>query len=231
MGGYGSGGHRWGRSRATVESCFRFDARQLGKLLTIPTGKHLCVEWTYTSGTAFYKQESGRALAAFRAGDSFFTLRFERDDETETQKIGISFSSCRFGGRRVWLHCPMCWRRVFRLYLYPHLYAREKRVNRFYCRSCMCGGLSYYLRNTKDLLSIGQERAQRAQRKLKDTTHGWDFLPDKPRWMRWNTYARLATQHQNAVELANAGSLQRLARLSFFKRDFPELADIVRRTR
>lgn len=223
MGGYGSGGHRWGRKRVTVEACYRFDARQLRKLLNAAPGAHLSASW----GWSDKRGETAQALADYRAGDPFLTLRITRDGATETQKIAISFSPCHFGGRRVWLHCPRCARRVFRLYLYTHFFAGEKRLNWFWCRACMGGGLSYCLRNTKDPLTIGQERAQRAQRKLKDTAHLWDFLPDKPRGMRWRTYARLAAQHQNAVELANVGMLRGLAR--FLKN--PELAAIARRTR
>lgn len=201
MGGYGSGGHRWGRTRVTVESCFRFDAKMLRAFLNAAPGAHLSASWGWSDN----RGETARARTDYRAGDSFFTLRVMRDGATEAQQIAISFSPCHFGGRRVWLHCPRCARRVFRLYLYTHFYAGEKRLNRFWCRACMCGGLSYYLRNTKERLRIGQERALRVKRKLGNTADLWDFLPDKPRGMRWRTYDRLAAQHKNAVALANDG--------------------------
>lgn len=70
----------------------------------------------------------------------------------DAQKIPSSFTHCRYGGQRVWLHCPRCRHRVFRLFLYPRYYLGETRLNHFWCRLCMCGGLSYELRNTKDLV-------------------------------------------------------------------------------
>lgn len=207
MGGYGSGGHRRGRVRVTVESCFRFDAKMLRNLLNAREGAPRSASWAWSD----QRGETAHARADYHAGDPFFMLRFMRDGETETQQIAISFSPCHFGGRRVWLHCGMCKRRAFRLFLYTHLYAGEKRVNRFFCRACMGAGLSYRLRNTKDLLTIGQTRAARVKHKLiargaRAGGNWWDF-PDAPKGMRTRTYLRLLEQFRAACELADVGML------------------------
>lgn len=207
MGGYNSGGHRWGRQRAAVEACYRFDAKMLRKLLTAPPGAHLAASFGWTGP----RGEDAKAIAAYRAGDSFLTLHFERSGETDKpppQKIALLFSPCRFGGRRAWFVCGLCQRRAFRLYLYPHFYMNEKRIDRFYCRVCL--GLTYDQRRSKDLVTLGQMRARRVQKQLHDTAHEWEWLPDKPKYMRWRTYDRLAAQHQNAVALANVGFMDRL---------------------
>jgi len=206
MGGYNSGGHRWGRHRAAVEACYRFDAKMLRNLFNAPPGAHLAASfgWTGTGGAA-------QAYALYRAGDSFFTLHFERSGETEKpppQRIAISFSPCAFGGRRAWFVCGLCQRRAFRLFLYPHFFIGEKRLDRFYCRVCL--GLTYDQRRTKDVLTLGQMRARRVQKKLGDTSQLWDTPPDKPKYMRWRTYERLAAQHESAVELGNTGFVERI---------------------
>lgn len=209
MGGYNSGGHRWGRQRAAVEACYRFDAKMLRKLLTAPPGAHLAVSFGWTGP----RGENAKAHAIYRAGDSFLTLHFERIGETETpapQRIAIRFSPCHFGGQRVWLVCGLCQRRAFRLFLYPHFYMNGKRLDRFYCRVCL--GLTYDQRRTKDLLTLGQMRARRVQKKLGDTSHEWQWLPDKPKYMRWRTYERLAAQHENAAALANEGFIDHIAK-------------------
>lgn len=138
MGGFGSGGHRWGHRRATVESCFRFDARQLRNFLSPPAGTHFSAVVTFRSGTQLHMRESARALFHYRAGDSFFTLQFERDGETETQKIAISSTPCRFGGKRVWLNRLIEFRKRGELTpdeefefqrLFEWLYGDQMRIN------------------------------------------------------------------------------------------------------
>lgn len=206
MGGYGSGGYRWGRQRVTAESCYRFDAKMITGLFKAQPGATARTGWTWSTTSGMTRRDTAAALVEYRAGASVIALTLVREGERETQQIRVSTTPCRFGGVRYWLHCPLCGRRAFRLYLYPRYYAAGRLLNLFWCRACMGNGLSYSARNTKDLLSIGQDRARRIARKLKgDPERLWNALPDKPKWMRWKTYARLAEQHQNAVQLADAG--------------------------
>ncbi len=222
MGGYNSGGHRWGRHRATVEACYRFDVKMLRNLLHAPPGATLAASFGWSEHGA----QSARAHAIYKGGDSFFTLHFERIGEAETpapQQIAVSFAPCAFGGRRAWFVCGLCQRRAFRLFLYPHFYMGEKRIDRFYCRVCL--GLTYDQRRTKNLLYIGQARAIRVQKQLGDTARGWDTPPRKPKYMRWHTYNRLEAKHRAACELADAFFVQSAVRR------FPELFAEFRRRR
>lgn len=209
MGGYNSGGHRWGSHRAPVEACYRFDAKMLRNLLNARPGAHLAASFGWTGA----RGEDAKALAVYCAGDSFLTLRFERTGETEKpppQQIAVTFAPCPFGGRRVWLVCGLCGRRAFRLFLYPHFYIGAKRLERFYCRVCL--GLTYDQRRTKDVGTLGQMRAQRVKKQLGDTAHHWEWLPDKPKYMRWRTYTRLAAKHRDACALAHAGFMYGMAK-------------------
>lgn len=216
MGGYGSGGYRWGRQRATVEACYRFDVKMLRNLLRAAPGATLAASF----GWSEHGEQSARARARaiYRGGDSFLTLHFERIGEAETpapQQIAVTFSPCAFGGRRAWFHCNLCGRRAFRLFLFPRYYMGEKRIEHFYCRVCL--RLTYDQRRTKCPLTLGQLRAARIQKKLGDTSRLWDLLPRKPRGMRWHTYNRLAAKHHAAREMANEFFVQSAVRR------FPEM--------
>ncbi len=52
------------------------------------------------------------------------------------QTVQLSYSSCNFGGKRVWFRCPKCNKQVGVLY-------RKPLHSLFYCRSCQ--NLSYEL--------------------------------------------------------------------------------------
>lgn len=205
------GGHRHGRKRATVEACYKLDSKQLRPLWAeIPPGKIATAAGTWTNA------EGIAAFLAFRhADEDFFSLRFSRDGKTfsDAQRIRITRTACNYGGARVWFVCPFCQRRAFRLFLYPNFYAGATRLDVFLCRRCMGQGLTYAQRNFGyDLLTLGQTRARRIQKKLRDTSHLWDTLPDKPRYMHWQTYAALCEEHERARELADEGFMQNIVR-------------------
>jgi hypothetical protein len=87
-----------------------------------------------------------------------------------------------FGGVRQWLCCPACGRRCRILY----------GGHRLRCR--LCFGLRYRCQMLQ-----GHDRAYRQAEKVArrcDPRARWgDPFPDKPKWMRWRTYRRLAEQH------------------------------------
>ena len=207
MGGLNSGGYRWGKRRTTVEACFRIDAKMLRAFVDVPEGQthSLTVGWSGAYGAA-------QAQAAYRGGDTFFTLAFRRLGAGETtQPIALSFSPCGFGGRRVWMHCGLCKRRVFRLYLPLRWLVAAIPQQRFFCRTCL--GLSYEQRRTQSTESLAQLRARRIRQKLGAPPERWDCLPFKPRGMQWSTYANLAAAHRALCEMAYAAASAHIARL------------------
>lgn len=203
MGGFGSGGRRWGAHRATVESCYRFDAKQIAGLFKTQPGQMARLGFSWNDGTA--------ALFEYiPAGAPMLTLTLVRESERAEHSIRLSTTPCLYGGVRWWLHCPWCERRVFRLYLYPRYYfsGTNERVNRFACRWCMCGGLSYYLRNEKDPYHVLMTRCGRIKKKLGGKSDYMTPLPYKPRGMRWRTYERCARQFAEAHARANEAFIE-----------------------
>ncbi len=107
------------------------------------------------------------------------------------QQIGLTWTPCRFGGRRAWFLCPHCTRRCAVVYGVNHL-------GGFACRNCM--NLSYEC-EAED--AIG--RFWRKQRKL-EARIGADG--EKPKWMRWQSYKRLC-ERIDTVEEARIATLIR----------------------
>jgi hypothetical protein len=62
-----------------------------------------------------------------------FLIHVEFYNQTVPQNIRVSWTWCKFGGSRPWMHCPFCDRRVARLF---------KGLSGYYCRSC-CGNPVY----------------------------------------------------------------------------------------
>lgn len=195
MGGYGSGGRRHGKPRVLADKCYTLsvaDLRRVGifKLTSAIDGK---MKWA--------PLDLHMVIPADR---SQIRLRIEREGERRELAIQLSQTAPHFGGVRYWLHCPLCGRRVVKLFFYPHLYAGERHLNAFWCRHCL--GLSYTSRNCNhDWLSLGQRRAMQIKGKLKDPNEYWEMPPSKPKWMRRATYERHMQKFEAAIELANAG--------------------------
>ncbi len=155
MGGYGSGGYRWGKRRATVEGCYHFDCKMLAPLFSARPNETRITYWLWSDS----RSDEMRGIISYtNAGSSSISLTIVRDEKREEQTIPISTTPCRFGGVRYWLHCPRCGRRVFRLYLYPHIFysGTNLRVNRFACR--LCYGLTYHLWREKDPYHVAMLR-------------------------------------------------------------------------
>jgi hypothetical protein len=114
------------------------------------------------------------------------------------ERIGLSFSSCHYGGKRPWFVCPMaeCGRTVAVLY---------RSGLRFLCRHCH--SLAYASQRAGRA-----ERALRRGQKIRTRLGGSPFVidpfPAKPKRMRWATYGRL-------LEQANEAELERLKALGY----------------
>lgn len=78
------------------------------------------------------------------------TLNYTAGDHSITERIGVTFTACGFGGERAWFSCPRCHERAAKLYL---------RATRFACRNCH---RLVYASQSEDLMG----RAWRVQRKL-----------------------------------------------------------------
>lgn len=229
MGGYNSGGHN--RKRVTVEACVRLDAAMLRRAglfdCTQPAGWH----WSYDNRGRHTCDVIVIAGTLPDALEFYIVPDGTPKDSTHKhrQAIHVSYTPCNYGKRRAWLYCPLCGRRVFRLFYYDHTFNRGQQVHYFACRNCY--GLTYDARRERGH-DLYQSRTKAAQAKIQEwaRAHGvtfdkdlfWDELPDKPKGMRWATYSRLATKLEEARALASeafiAGADRLIGRLENARR-------------
>ena len=106
----------------------------------------------------------------------------------EQSVIFVEKTLPNFGGTRWWLQCPMCTRRVRKLYVPP-------RRKYFACRNCY--RLTY--RSRSDCRD-GQycRRAQKIYRRLGGDFFSDSIFPPKPKGMWTRTYERLRQRAQAA---------------------------------
>lgn len=214
--GYGSGGHN--KRRTTAEACWKVDTAQLNRAGMIHPG-------TAMLGTIMFKT---RALEIRVTPDNPGELRMALvvpKQGRHEQRVMLSFTDNHYGGAsRAWFSCPLCRRRVFRLFYYDHTWNGPTQVHYLACRHCW--RLTYNLRRERGL-SKYQSQTAKASDKLKHwaALHGdWDYitdlkdlgwseLPPKPRWMRWHTYDKIATKFEDAAESSDGAFLSKM--LSF----------------
>jgi hypothetical protein len=166
MGGLGSG--RQGSGRATVESLRKLDLKDLDHLELRNVGDQKALGWP---------------LVELRR--SGLLIRYFGSDDYAEEFVGFVYTRTQFGGRRRWLSCPRCNRRVRVLY----------QARRFRCRKCL--GLVYestrqpwYQRviDQADKLSFRVTGAAAA-------VYERDDFPDKPKRMRWAIYWKLEERY------------------------------------
>lgn len=118
----------------------------------------------------------GEPVGAVRiVGDSRgLTLGYRAQDREVHQRVEFTCTPCHLGGQRTWFSCPDCRRRCAVLY-------GVTDFGRFSCRHCM--NLAH---ESEAQDAVG--RSWLKQRKLEA-----QLGPDgqKPKWMRWPTFARI----------------------------------------
>ncbi len=113
-------------------------------------------------------------------------MSYQLSDGTPVKaRITFAETATRFGGRRLWLLCPRCYRNC------RVIYAGQGRIA---CR--ICHGLRYS--------SQAKSRADRATRAMfkivrrLDPAQDINDLPPKPKGMHWRTYNRLVDRYEKS---------------------------------
>ena len=176
----GTGGYRMGSPHTTVESCHSFSA--WGQF-----------HW------ALDGEDDDRFEGGWIIGDDSMTLTWRRDGRHWSQTVQLTWSPCHYGGRRAWLVCPTCHRRVGKLYLPTLIYHRGERVNHFACRHCF--SLTYSQRQSRDRYWTLLWRAKRiADRWLIESKDENGFV--KPKGMHFNTFHQKVEEYNALIERA-----------------------------
>lgn len=183
MGGFGSG-RRWRYdTKDTTEDRRKIDIRTLHKRGILNKNTSFSLQWPGGSRQASSIRihiSSEHLILAYRHQNS------NGKWDTMQYSVKLTWTPCRFGGKRPWFICPVkkCQRRVAILY----------SGNFYACRHCH--QLTYTCQREADY-----DRAARQAEKIREKL-GWDSCifemgGDKPKGMHWKTFERLA-QRQHA---------------------------------
>jgi hypothetical protein len=141
--------------------------------------------------------------------NSFVELIHLTRDEEEgdcviTDRIQLAWTAPTYGGRRWWFLCPRTGCRTTKLFLPNggwHFWSRQAY------------GLGYACQR-EDQFGRLRRRAAMLNRQLGGEGWGtWNVPPQKPKWMRWQTYERKYERWERVVEKADAEFAVRAARL------------------
>jgi hypothetical protein len=118
------------------------------------------------------------------------------------QLVPIIWTTCHLGGDRAWFRCNVssngrfCGRRVALLYAAGELFA---------CRRCY--RLAYA--SQRECLRLrGLGRAQKIRMQLGGSGNMFEDFPRKPKWMHWQTYARLRHTHDIAAARSTSSAIR-----------------------
>jgi hypothetical protein len=197
MGGFGSG--RQGGKRCTNDM-LALDVRSINRAGRLKPGSWFTWQWTCNGEQAAAIQlrvEADKVMLDYRNrsghGGEWETMRYA---------VALDWTTCGFGGRRVWWRCPAvgCGRRVAVLH--------GGRV--FACRQC--NSLAYRSQRETD-----DDRATRRADKLRNRLEWEPGILNgnggKPKGMHWRTFERLQASHDFHVNAALAGMAAKLGLL------------------
>jgi|ERR1700722_1554973 len=172
-------------------SCFR-SRRKCDDYLTLDV-RHLRARGRLTPGPFRWEWlADGEPVGAVRivADSHGLTLSYRAQERDVDQRVEFTCTPCYFGGRRTWFICPDCRRRCAVVY-------GVNDFGRFSCRHCM--KLAYE--------SEAENVADRLTRKMLKRERMLGEDGEKPKWMRWSTYARICDEIANVEDARIAAFL------------------------
>ncbi|MFK5948935.1 MAG: hypothetical protein QM500_09240 [Methylococcales bacterium] len=180
MGGMGSGGWMRLGSKSTVDSQHAVDIRYLKKQGLIWAGNNGTLTWSCrgekTGAINYQVKESGIKL--------IYNSRAANTEEWEAveQFVSFDYTPCHYGGKRTWLLCTECNRRVTCIYVTGKY---------FLCRHCC--GLNHQSQH-EGYYDRQLSKAQGIRTKLGGSASLAIPFPEKPKGMHWKTYRKLYMQ-------------------------------------
>lgn len=167
-------------SARLTDDLLGLDIRRLKRQARLTAGTNCTVSW---------KARTYSAAIGLEAHANAVTLRYSANNKPQCYDIAVTTTLCHLGGQRHWWLCPCCNRRCAILY--------GGAV--FVCRKC--ARLHYPIQHASDF-DKAIIRAEAIRHRL-----GW--IPGiahgegpKPKWMHWNTYRKLASQHEKHSQAA-----------------------------
>jgi hypothetical protein len=185
VGGPGSGNHeaRWDAKPSTA-SCNRFDLASLHRGGWLRPGATGTTTWSRGERAP---SAIGWTVAGENGTAAALDLRYAVGGEAIADRVPLTWTPCRFGGRRPWFVCPGdgCGRRAAVLY----------GGRSFLCRRCH--GLAYES-TRKGAGDRATRKVQKIRARLGGSANLLTPFPPKPKGMHWRTYERLAAEAEAA---------------------------------
>jgi len=195
MGGMGSGGWMRLGSKSTIDSQHAVDIRYLKKQGSLWTGNNGSMSWScrgeQTGAINYQVKENGIKL--------IYNSRLANAEEWQAveQFVVFDYTPCNYGGKRTWLLCTHCNRRVTCIY----------SVGKYFlCRHCY--GLNHQSQH-ENYYDRQLTKAQGIRAKLGGSTSLTSPFPEKPKGMHWETYRKLQLQSMRS-EVSYLQSVDRL---------------------
>jgi hypothetical protein len=172
------------REHSTTDIALALDVRKLRRAGDLGGDHKVVVRWT--------RGESVNSVGVtFLGGEhAFVSYRDERGEAT-TERIGIEWTFCNFGGERPWWTCPHCRRRCAIVY--------ASGPSPFVCR--LCASLTYET-SQSDAYARANCKVNKRRERL-----GWERgapSPPKPKGMHRRTWMRLVAECLAADRMESA---------------------------
>ena len=194
MGGGGSGNwYRWD-SKTTTESQHSVDVRWMKKQGYLRPGVAGSLTWSWggkQTGFINYRMETGRMVLSYRY------RRHGGEWEDVEEIVLLDWTPCNYGGKRAWVLCPHCNRRVAVLY---------GAGRYFLCRHCY--DLTYASQQVQRYERL-MEKARAIRKRLGGGNNLLEPFPGKPKSMHWKTYYRLREKAEHANHFSLVLAAQR----------------------
>ena len=188
MGGVGSGRYlRWKGKKATTDAAMRLDIRWLRKSGYLVPGRGNTITYSI-------RGEKTGSIGCGMVDETQLVLAYRNtgpDGETQDvqELIPLEWTPCNYGGKRPWMRCPGCGRRVAVLYGVS-VYFR--------CRHCY--DLSYQTRQESFAdRQLTKAHAIRKRLGSTDTLNVSLWSTPRPKHMRREIYYRLILEHSTAI--------------------------------
>jgi hypothetical protein len=197
MGGSGSG--KWYRriKKAVVEDSLRIDVRAWQRLQLLGSTGYFSWCWSNSHGE---KQASIGVRSELT--QIVLTYRVQQSNtgwQNVEERVQIVYTACNYGGTRPWFICPnrACGRRTAILF-----------ISEPYFRCRRCCKLSYASQR-ESRADPSLRRVQNIRMRLGGGPSLMDRFPEKPKKMRWSTYAELR-EEANRAEMEYLAPMQKL---------------------
>ncbi len=179
MVGMGSGSWLRYSSKSTVDTQHAVDIRYLKKHDLLRTGHYGSLSWSCRgkpTGSIQYRIEKSGITLIYKA-------RLNAEEwKAIKQFVPFDYTPCHYGGKRTWLLCPTCNKRVICIY---------GAGTYFSCRHCY--NLNFQSQH-EDHHDRQMSKTHGIRKKLGGEPGLSNPFPNKPKGMHWKTYLRLYQQ-------------------------------------